>query len=253
MIIVYIGFKREDIYCSKFLRIYTSFLSLYDIAMKRGYDALGSRFKKTLINDSHADGSIDIELIKGMIALDDEMMSHYYEGVPQVLSMRDHELYPFVRKYAQDSPKNTVKSIVGMYQARIDDEAEMILGGSDKEILERGTDWCTDVARLGVTLFMCADLPSRLVYLCDTDKDNWGHCINEVYFDDAWHLVDIVNGYILASAKAIYYDKELIKDLPEDYRGYFKAMAVSIYDPLDKDNNYAVSGFNDYYREILKI
>ncbi|HUU42554.1 MAG TPA: hypothetical protein VMX57_02180 [Planctomycetota bacterium] len=47
-----------------------------------------------------------------------------------------------------------------------DDLDAMRLGGTEEEILRRGSDWCTDVARVGCILCQVADVPSRHVSSC---------------------------------------------------------------------------------------
>lgn len=46
----------------------------------------------------------------------------------------------------------------------------MLFGGTEKEILDRGTDWCTDMARVGAVFLKCLGIPSRIVHLADTGK-----------------------------------------------------------------------------------
>lgn len=53
--------------------------------------------------------------------------------------------------------------------------AQMCFGGTEKEILSRGTGRCTDMARVGVVLLMCNGLPTRVVYLVSPAKAYHGH------------------------------------------------------------------------------
>ena len=46
----------------------------------------------------------------------------------------------------------------------------MVLGGPEERILERGTDWCPDVARVACALLQVSGLPARIIYLFDLER-----------------------------------------------------------------------------------
>lgn len=39
----------------------------------------------------------------------------------------------------------------------------------------------------------------------------------------------------------------------EDYRGLYKGIAISEYNPILKINNYSISRINEYYRKLLSV
>ena len=62
--------------------------------------------------------------------------------------------------------------------------------------MERGSDWCTDMARVACVMCQVAGLPARIVSLFNTGQAYSGHSIIEVYRVDAWGAADPVNGII---------------------------------------------------------
>ncbi|MGH2586405.1 MAG: transglutaminase domain-containing protein, partial [Dehalococcoidia bacterium] len=80
--------------------------------------------------------------------------------------------------------------------ANEDDLDAMVVGGTEEEIIERGSDWCTDLARVACVLCQVAGIPARLVYLADTRRAYGAHAIIEAYRGAAWGALDPTTGVV---------------------------------------------------------
>ena len=137
--------------------------------MKQGYDVFGKAYGVMMRNDLHDLKSIDHQFLRDMIRLDEESYPMLYAHEPAQYNMNEHELYPFALQFRGESDHQTIENIL-RYTANVaancyDDFEEMKFGGTEKEILERGTDWCADMARVGAVLLMCNGIPARIVHL----------------------------------------------------------------------------------------
>lgn len=70
---------------------------------------------------------------------------------------------------------------------------DMRFGGTEEPILDRGSDWCTEIGRVACVLCQLVGLPSRLVMIFDTEQAYCGHVIIEVHRDGVWAAVDPLN------------------------------------------------------------
>jgi len=140
----------------------------------------------------------------------------------------------------------------------------MRVGGTEEQIIQRASDWCTDVARVGCVLCQVAGMPARLVYLADIGKAYSGHAIIEAFYSGRWGAVDSSTGVIYSHRDGRPAGTwELMRDpalLAAHARpgatytnaGQFSAAAIVNYSVADRDAyDYSVSGLNDYYRSIL--
>lgn len=218
--------------------------------MKQGYDVFGKAWAVMLRNDLHHPNSVDHCFLREMILLDEETRELLYSVVPAVpQNISKHELYPFAQQFRQEQTEDSVKkalSFVGAMAEAYDfvPFEEMLFGGTEKQILERGSDWCADLARLGLVLLNCLDIPARIIHAVNIEKAYYGHVVVEAYVDGRWRVCDFVSGeYCLRSAW------ELHASSAEQYRG----VAVNNYDPMATDNDYSISGPNEYYRHLMKL
>lgn len=142
-------------------------------------------------NDSHAPGSVDRVLLEEMVFLCPETEAYLYtQFTPLDLRYRpgSRPVLEACLKQAVagcGSPEEQVRAIVahtsGLGASVTDDLDALQLGGTEEEILQRSTDWCTDLARVGCLLFQLAGLPARILVLADTEQAYSGHVITEVY------------------------------------------------------------------------
>ncbi len=69
----------------------------------------------------------------------------------------------------------------GLGELAIEGLDDLLLGGTEEMIVERGSDWCSDVARVACVTCQRAGLPARIVSLFNTGQAYSGHSIIEVY------------------------------------------------------------------------
>lgn len=248
-----------------------------NIYIYRGINQFGPAYRIMAENDTHAPGSIDRVLLDNMIKLCPETMGYLYTEYTSTRSSYEKGVRPVLEQYAKkaNSGCNTDEErieAIARFTASLQERAcaeieSMLFGGIEEEIIARGSDWCTDVARVGCVLCQIANLPSRMVYLVDTEKAYHGHAIIEVYRADVWGAVDSVTNVIYrhpngkpASTWDLMNSPNLVN---AHYRGdstyytnpgQFRGSAISNYYISDwKDYDYSVSGVNSYERSVLEM
>jgi len=243
----------------------------------QGIDQFGRAYQVMFENDSHAAGSVDRVLMEEMIRLTPETAGYLYsDHTPTVMS---HEIgsRPILENIIGKMNRNhgSGEALVGeivkftsrLQEMCVDDPEKFEVGGTEEYIIEHGSDWCTDVARVGCALFQVAGFPARLVYLANTGKAYSGHVIVEVFRAGAWGAVDTstdVVYYCKAGKPVSLWDLMNAPDVIEmhskgDMTPYtnaaqFGAVAISNYFIRNrKKYDYARSGLNEYYRQILNM
>ena len=227
--------------------------------MKIGYGVFGKAYEVMFAHDLHNPASIDHELMKNMILLDDQSAAILYSRVVRH-NYGGHELYQFAQQFKASIEKETVQNVLRYTQkiaAAFDtDFDDMLFGGTEKQILDRGTDWCSDMARVGAVLLQCLGIPCRMLYLANPGKAYNGHVVNEAFYEGRYGVVDFIYGYQFydrtpKSAFEIQRNPEILAAYPESYQGLFSAIAISEYDPCTPGNNYSISRPNDYYLKLI--
>ena len=153
--------------------IETSYIARYS-----GVGQFGPAYRYMLENDSHAAGSVDRVLQEGMIRICAETADYLYGAhTPLDIKYRKGsrpELEQCVSKASAGAGAEKAIERIAAFTAGLQERVagsgldDLLLGGTEEEILNRGSDWCTDVARVGCVLCQIARLPSRLVNLFDT-------------------------------------------------------------------------------------
>ena len=227
--------------------------------MKIGYGVFGKAYEVMYAHDLHNPASIDHELMKNMILLDDQSAAILYSRVVRH-NYGGHELYQFAQQVKASIEKETIQNVLRYTQeiaAAFDtDFDDMLFGGTEKQILDRGTDWCSDMARVGAVLLQCLGIPCRMLYLANPGKAYNGHVVNEAFYEGRYGVVDFIYGYQFydrtpKSAFEIQRNPEILAAYPESYQGLFSAIAISEYDPCTPGNNYSISRPNDYYLKLI--
>lgn len=228
--------------------------------MKKGYDVFSKAYGVMLRNDLHAKDSIDHKLMQEMILLDESSYNLLYQQPPTIENMENHEVFSYAQQFKSSSDHQTIKnvikhlcSIASGYNTPFED---MLFGGTEKEILDRGTDWCSDMARVCTVLLKCLGIPARIVQLANTDKAYNGHAAVEAYYEGKYGFCDPVYGNCFHKDKPIdvyeiIKDKSILNGMPKDYAGLFSAAALCDYDPNDPNNKYIISRPNDYYLTLI--
>lgn len=228
-------------------------------------------------NDAHADNSIDRILMENMVKLCSETIDYLYNECTPIKSPYQSgskvELEVYVEKISLDSTSDedhikAITQFTSKLQERAINDLDLIkIGGTEEEIIERGSDWCADVARVGCALFQVAGFPARIVYLVDTERAYSGHVIVEVYRANYWGAVDTLTNVIYchpdgtpASSWELMNNSKLIEKhssgetTPYTNIDQFRQVAISNYSILDwKKYDYTASKINEYYRSILEM
>lgn len=242
-----------------------------------GPQAFGRAYQRLLDNDAHAPGSVDREIASSMVRLCEETASHLYDAyadlrIGYVAGSRPG-LESFLSTAESKSivdPAQQIAEIAGLTSGLAAKGpgglSEMRFGGTEEEIIERGSDWCTDVARVGCALYQVAGIPSRLVHLFNLDAAYSGHVIVEVHRSGTWGAVDTNSGVVYRRADGLPATTwELMNDAglvmrhqgPDAWYTHpeqFAAAGIANYYLRDSDRyDYSVAGLNDYYRSILTM
>ncbi len=142
---------------------------------------------------------------------------------------------------------------------------DILFGGTEEAIIDRGYGYCNEMARVFVTACHVAGIPGRLVF-GDTPKSS-GHVMSEVYLDRGWRFFDAwVGGFTRApdghvySAAEIHHSKRAQarvdraneqhyriihrrKDHPEPYSAYLSKIRIC---------NYPLSDSMKHFRKFDK-
>ncbi|MCY3782804.1 MAG: hypothetical protein OXG79_03350 [Chloroflexi bacterium] len=247
-----------------------------EIAKHVGEGQFGPAYRVMLAGDAHAAGSVDRVLSQRMIRLHAATADYLYGSYTPTTSRyrpgSRPELERFLRAATDGAtdPEQIVDGIV-RWCADIAEAADdlglddFLLGGHEEAIVERGTDWCTDLSRVGCVLCQVAGLPARLVCLFNTSAAYSGHVIVEVLRHGRWGCVDVVNGVVYRhgdGAPASAWELKRAPDLIAAHRrlhgGYsspaqFLGAAIVNYFVWEADRyDFTVSGLNPYTRSILE-
>jgi hypothetical protein len=239
-----------------------------------GVGCFGPAYQRMLLNDTHAVGSVDRRLIDTMLRLCDETAEFIYEGCTPTEVDYEPGSRPALERAAAractDRRSDETRlagiarfcSALGEGSGNDGDLDALRFGGTEEQILARGSGWCADLARAACAMCQVAGLAARMVYLADTARAYSGHVIIEAYRDGGWGAVDPIAGIVYArpgGEPASTWDLmrepalfDAAPDHPYASAEQFRAAAVANY-PIWHAERYAypVSGINGYYRSIL--
>jgi len=247
-----------------------------DVSAYRGPAQFGKAYKLMCENDTHAPGSIDLVLVENMIRLSNETAEYLYTEYTPEKSCYKKGIRPGLEKYVEKTirgggPDEERIERIALFTSSLQDRAtsdldSMQCGGTEEDIIARGSDWCTDVARVGCALCQVAGFSARMVYLFDVTKAYHGHVIIEVYRDSTWGAVDTVTNVIYrhgGGKAASVWDLMNSPDIIDKHRrgdstyyttrDQFSRAAISNYFVWNwREYDYTVSSINEYYRSILE-
>ena len=227
--------------------------------MKQGYSIFGKPYEIMLKNDLHDLVSIDHALMRNMILLDEESSQVLYQK-PSCRNMEGHALYAFAQQFKAAQDRQSIRNVLDYTSGialRYDvDFKKMVFGGTEQQILQRGTDWCADMARVGVVLLQCLGIPCRILHLVNLNKAYHGHVVGEAYYNGSYGVVDFIYGYQFygetpISARDVLRNADVLSAYSEEYRGLYSAIGVSEYDPMEPSNDYSISKPNAYYMKLI--
>ncbi|MDX9799653.1 MAG: transglutaminase-like domain-containing protein [Bacteroidales bacterium] len=240
--------------------------------MRIGYGVFGGAYEYMFRNDLHDKRSIDHMLLKNMIQLDESSMQYLYKAPKSVTkNTNEHALFDIAQKLKGENQFESIhraiefaNDIVKNYETPFE---ERVFGGTELEIINRGSDWCSDLSRVGAALLQCLEIPSRIAILVNQFKAYHGHQVVEVYVDGTYMMCDFLYGvtgkldryysvYDLLNnpslVKKIYNIK--IEDINQlDYiAGLYNLAAISEYD-ISKKHKYYTSKSNEYYKKMMNL
>lgn len=177
-----------------------------NISEYTGISQFGASYRTMLENDTHAAQSVDRVLIENLVKLCSETWKYLYEAYTPTTCSYERGSKPVLERYLQDAmieecaEEGLIEAIVqltsSLSEKVSDDLDNMQVGGTEEEIIARGSDWCTDVARVGCALSQVAGFPARIVYLFNTVRAYSGHAIIEVYRAKVWGAVDAMTNVV---------------------------------------------------------
>lgn len=244
-----------------------------------GINQFGPAYETMLENDTHAAGSVDRVMTRDMVRLCPDTAAYLYDGYTPAKVSYVGGTRPELETLIDDLPGDSV-AVDGLVASiarftsglrkNVAEETldEMRFGGTEEEIIQRGSDWCTDVARVACVLCQIAGVPARLAMLFDTDEAYSGHVIIEAFREGAWGAVDASSAIVYRHADgrpATTWDLMTNPGLFELARRpdgrmpanankeQFNAGAISNYQAYDRERyDYSISPINGYYRTILE-
>ncbi|MBI1927233.1 hypothetical protein HYR99_23700 [Candidatus Poribacteria bacterium] len=250
---------------------------MINLAHYQGIGQFGRAYRVMLENDTHAPGSVDRALVERMIRLCPETAAYLYGEYTPTQVKYQKGSRPELEGYVEEAVANPSlgeERVVGIARfcsdlgkAVGDDLDAMRVGGTEEEIIRRGSDWCTDVARVGCVLCQVAGLPARLVMLANTEQAYSGHVIIEAYRSGVWGAVDVTNNavYRFPTGKPASMWELMNHPLmiPSHWQGapapgaeveQFRRAAMVNYFVWEWENyDYTVSSVNAYCRPILEM
>lgn len=244
-----------------------------EIKKHTGIFQFGRAYAKMLENDPHPSGTIDRVLLENMVRLTSETRNFLYSSFTPLQVKYEPGTRPELEKYLNEAIRkeerervvaNNIINFCGQIARQGENYCpeNLIVGGTEEEIIRRKTDWCTDLARVGCALFQIAGFPARIAYLFNTGKAYSGHAIIEVYWEKNWGAMDPTHGLIYldfaenpASIVALQDNEDLIvKNEPNPYPEQFQGVAFSNYFIWEAEKyDFTPGVINEYYKKILEM
>ncbi len=240
--------------------------------MKRGYGVFGKAYETMLRQGVHDVRAVDHAILQHMVRLDNDSLAALYQApshVPQ--AVKKHELYAFAQRFKRDNALDTIKAVLHFTKGMADcfdvPFASMVFGGTEKEIIARGTDWCTDISRVGAALLQCLFIPSRIVVLVNGEKAYHGHQAVEAYLDNHYVFCDFLYGVMgqwtsMVAVADLLESDDVVRCIYRDavssdahltyVVGLFDQAAISEYD-ITKPHTYITSRANDYTLKLMTL
>jgi RimJ/RimL family protein N-acetyltransferase len=241
--------------------------------LNKGLDIFGKAYGTMYRNDLHDKDSVDYKLLESMILLNEKSYRFlYYDYLPNVNhNIKLHELYTFAQRFKADHDIKTIKNVLSFTKDIVETFNvpfnDMFFGGTEKEIINRGTDWCTDISRVGCVLLQCLNIPCRMVYLANKKYAYNGHAVCELFVNNEFILCDFtygVHGVIgenhsifnlisnQKNIKQIYNDFCISQEMTDYFVGMFSNAGISDYDAMG-NYLYTTTKANEYYKKLMTI
>jgi hypothetical protein len=248
-----------------------------DLTEFTGTSAFGSAYQIMMERDAHAFGSVDRVLASSLVRLCNETAGCLYTSfTPREARYvrRDRpELEMILDSICRrgSCPEERLSAIIGFTRTLGDgaeqDPHKMRIGGTEEEIIERGSDWCTDVARVACVLCQVDGFPCRIVNLFDLHRAYSGHVIVEAHRAGRWGALDSSTGIAYRAADAspasvwdLMNNPGLVEEHGKNPEAsytkpeQFRAAGIANYFVWENSRyDYTIAGMNDYYISILSM
>jgi transglutaminase-like putative cysteine protease len=243
----------------------------------RGIRQLPAPYRAMFENDPHPKGSVDWGIWDSMVRLIPETAVELYSHFTPTQATYEAGTRPQLEylargpDFASASPEESVRAVV-QYTSGLGPSApvpldEMKFGGTEEEIVARGSEWCGDVARVATALLQVVGLPARIVILEDVGRAYCGHTIVEAWRDGIWGAVDPVSNLVyrkedgspattwdLINRPGLLDAQPRAGCTPSAHRGQFRWVAIANYRIGARDSvDYRIGAINQYYRTILTM
>jgi Transglutaminase-like superfamily len=94
----------------------------------------------------------------------------------------------------QRSDESAIDSICKYVAGKLNYEETTMDFHSPRQILERGSCYCSNLALAMAAITAAGNYPTRTVHLSDSPEHKYTHVVVEVYYGDRWHLYDPTYG-----------------------------------------------------------
>ena len=248
-----------------------------DLADFTGAGAIDGAYRVMMEHDAHAPGSVDRVLAAGMVKLCSETAEVLYSSFTPLevryagrSRPRIEAILDSICSRAFDVEQRL--EAIAEFTMGLGDGAEQCLdairiGGTEEEIVERRSDWCTDVARVACVLSQVDGYPCRLAYLFDLDHAYSGHVIVEAHCSGRWGALDPSTGTVFRAADGL--PASIWESMRESgsEEGQNRSMKTPCFTPVcsraagianysvweSHRYDYTVTGLNGYYSSILDM
>ena len=169
---------------------------MIDLQQYRGITQFGPAWQVILENDTHAPGSVDRAIADDMIRVCPETAEYLYAKHTPLKLLYEKGSRPCLEGYVaratvdgasiEERAAGIIRLCSQLKEDTDDDVGAMCFGGTEEELIQRGSDWCGDVARVACAVCQVGGIPARLAYLVDMDQAYSGHVIIEAHRDGVW-------------------------------------------------------------------
>jgi hypothetical protein len=221
----------------------------------RGPGVFGPAYRAMFEAEPHPPGSVDRVLIEEMVLLGEKTRPRLYPPKRPEPPRYEPGSRPGLEGLVRDATVAAISRFGRSLGASVPDGIEeLVLGGTEEQIVARGSDWCTDVARVACALCQVEGIPARTVFLADVEAAYSGHAIVEAFHEGAWGAFDPLLDVVYRSAEG---RPASVFDLACGPAGpitpQFRAAAIAEYPIAEASrHSYPVVEPNAYLRSILE-
>lgn len=219
---------------------------------------------RALAEDPHAAGSVDRDLIDAQLLVSAANQAALYGSPPRPNagrrprpwleaivseltadalneSQRASALLRWVARVPVDFPEGGTGTRAGFWG----DYDTFLCGGTEEEVIRKGSPLAAELNRVLVTLACLVGIPARLVFLY-AEQPPYRHAVTELYIRGRWSVFDPVSNRTFVWSKHGYASAWEIQQMPRLVDGlqdhgrlpyvdsrWYATIAIAVYDPWD--------------------